>query len=140
MIPIIASLIPLLGSVLDKVIPNTAEREKVKAELSLKLLEQETELIRLLVESDKGQAGINKADAESGDKFRSYWRPALAWVCVVAYSWAYFLQPVVVFIAAFNGKILTDLPVFNLGEMTPVLMGILGLAGLRTYEKRNGVK
>lgn len=138
MISILTSILPILGGVLEKVIPNTAERERVKLELEAKLLEQESKLIEALVKTDVIQAEINKADAESGDKFKSYWRPGLAWVCVLSFAWHTLLQPLVVFFSALAGETVV-LPVFDAGMLNTVLFGILGLAGYRTYEKKSGI-
>src|SRR3990172_2095186 len=105
MIPFIASILPVVGKVLDRLIPDVAEREKAKAELELKLVEQEGELVKALLQSDIAQAEINKLDASSDDKFKSYWRPGLAWVCVLSFTWLTVVQPIVVFVYSLYGKV-----------------------------------
>jgi len=137
MIPIISSLIPLLGSVLDKVIPNKAEAERVKLELQAKLLEQEGKLIESLIKTDVIQAEINKTDAQSTDKFKSYWRPSLAWVCVLGFTWHTVIQPLIMFGTTLYTGVPPVLPAFDGGMLNTVLFGILGLAGYRTYEKKS---
>jgi len=138
MIPIIASLIPLLGSVLDKVIPNTAERERVKAEITLKLAENETELVKLFAAQDQGQIEINKEEAKSNSLFVSGWRPAVGWICAFGCAWAFILKPVLDWGVAAAGSTVA-LPVFQTGELMSLLLGLLGMGTLRTYEKFKGV-
>ena len=138
MIPIIASLIPILGSVLDKVIPNTAERERVKAEITLKLAENETELVKLFAAQDQGQIEINKEEAKSSSLFVSGWRPAVGWICAFGCAWAFILKPVLDWGVAIAGSTAT-LPVFQTGELMSLLLGLLGMGTLRTYEKFKGV-
>lgn len=139
MLPLIGALLPVVGKVLDKVIPNVAEREKAKMELQLKLAEQEGELVKALIQSDIAQAEINKIEAQSENPIKSLWRPALAWVCVVSFSWLTVLQPIAVFVyPLFTGKQLI-VPTIDTSILTTVLFGILGLAGYRTYEKKSGV-
>lgn len=135
MIPaLIGILTPIISKVLDK-IPNPAEREKARLEIEVQLQAQQLEIMKLFSATDAGQVEINKIEASSEDKFKSYWRPALAWVLVAAYGWAYLLHPIVTFIFTASGKPLPPLPEFSLGEMTPVLMGVLGLGAMRSFEK-----
>ena|SRR3990167_3930828 len=138
MIPIIASLIPILGSVLDKVIPNAAEREKAKLEIQLKLAENETELVKLFAAQDQGQIEINKEEAKSNSLFVAGWRPAVGWICAFGCAWAFILKPVLDWGVAAAGSTVA-LPVFQTGELMSLLLGLLGMGTLRTYEKFKGV-
>lgn len=138
MLPLIASLIPMLGSVLDKVIPNKSEREKVKAEIALKLAENETELVKLFAAQDQGQIEINKEEAKSNSLFVSGWRPAVGWICAFGCAWAFILKPILDWGVMVAGRT-TTLPVFQTGELMSLLLGLLGMGTLRTYEKFKGV-
>lgn len=138
MLPLIASLIPTLASVIDKVIPNVAERERAKAELALKLAENETELVKLFAAQDQGQIEINKEEAKSNSLFVSGWRPAVGWVCTFGCAWAFIIKPVLDWGIAVAGRTVT-LPVFQTGELMSLLLGLLGMGTLRTYEKFKGV-
>ena len=75
----------------------------------------------------KGQLAINKEEAKSGNIFIAGWRPFIGWACGVALVWH--------FIAALFGATLPALPEFDMGSLMTVLMGMLGLGGLRTFEK-----
>lgn len=139
MIPILGILMPVVSKIIDKVIPDVAGREAAKMEIQLKLAEQEGELVKALIQSDIAQAEINKIEAQSESPIKSLWRPALAWVCVLAFTWLTVVQPVVLFVyPLLTGKILT-VPQIDTSILTTVLFGILGLAGYRTYEKKSGV-
>ena len=86
----------------------------------------------------QGQLDINKTEAANPSVFVSGWRPFIGWVCGAACAWNWIGLP----IAAMALKVYQiDIPLSsaNLTEMMPILMGMLGLGGLRTIEKINGV-
>lgn len=138
MLPVIATLLPVVGKVLDKIIPNVAEREKAKMELQLKLAEQEGELVKALIQSDIAQADINKVEAGSDNLFKSGWRPAVAWIGVTGLAWTVFL-PVISWFLQMFGVQTPPLPQLGGEVLNTLLFGLLGLGGLRTYEKKSGV-
>ena len=78
------------------------------------------------------QIATNQAEAKSGSLFVGGWRPA---VCVSAFAYHYVIQPILMFVLLATGVVLPELPQLNLGEMMPVLLGMLGLGGMRTIEK-----
>ncbi len=81
---------------------------------------------------------MDQAEANNKNVFVAAWRPAIGWACGAAFAWQYVVGPVAQFtLAAFGQKV--ALPVLDTGEMMPVLMGMLGLGGMRTYEKVTGV-
>lgn len=144
MLPIIASLLPILGSVIDKVIPNTAERERAKAEIQLKLAEQELEFAKLLSANDQGQIEINKEEAKSHSLFVSGWRPFVGWTCAVGVAWAFVLKPFLDWFVSLLSRFYPTLvgftsPVLNTGELMSLLLGLLGMGGFRMMEKKWGV-
>lgn len=144
MIPLIASLLPTLASVIDKVIPNVAERERAKAELALKLAENETEILKLFAAQDQGQIEINKEEAKSSSLFVSGWRPFVGWVCAVGMAWAFVVKPWADWTIALFSRFYPQLvgfvtPTTNTGELMSLLLGLLGMGTLRTYEKFKGV-
>jgi hypothetical protein len=83
-----------------------------------------------------GQIDINKIEAASESKFKSWWRPALGWVCVLAFTYSGLLEPFLRFISVvlfhYNG----DFPVVNTDIMTTVLYGMLGLGTMRSVDKK----
>jgi hypothetical protein len=87
----------------------------------------------------KGQLEVNKAEAASGSVFKGGWRPAIGWVCASAFAYHFVLQPVILFIALAAGIDMPALPEFDMASLMTVMMGMLGLGGLRTYEKQKGI-
>jgi len=75
------------------------------------------------------QAEINKVEAQNRSIFVSGWRPMVGWICAAAFGFHYIIMPLLI--------AYTDIdPVeFDTNSLFTVLMGMLGLGGLRTYEK-----
>lgn len=138
MLPLLGLLSPLLGKVLDK-IPDAGKKAEIQLELEKLIMENEAKIMANLVQSDTNQAEINKIEASSESKFKSMWRPALAWVGVFAIAWAGLLAPVTVFfIEIFTGK-LVELPKIDTGLFMTIMTGLLGLGFYRTQEKKEGL-
>ena len=87
----------------------------------------------------KGQIEINKAEAQHKSIFVAGWRPFIGWTCGIALCWYFVLQPVVMFLSAYIGFQIPELPEFDMGSLMTILGGLLGLGGLRTYEKQKGL-
>ena len=87
----------------------------------------------------KGQIEINKAEAQHKSIFVAGWRPFIGWTCGVALCWHFVLQPIVMFLSAYVGFQIPELPEFDMGSLMTILGGLLGLGGLRTYEKQKGL-
>ena len=85
------------------------------------------------------QIEVNKAEAASGSFFKGGWRPFVGWVCGVAFAYHFIIQPLVIFILTAIGMDIPYLPEFDMGTLLPVLGGMLGIGGLRTYEKHKGL-
>ncbi len=85
------------------------------------------------------QIEVNKAEAASGSIFKGGWRPAIGWVCASAFAYHFVLQPLIVFGVLTAGVELPPLPEFDMASLMTVMMGMLGLGGLRTYEKQKGI-
>jgi hypothetical protein len=85
-----------------------------------------------------GQMKINEIEAGNASLFVSGWRPAIGWVCGAACAWNWIGLPIVkVGLGLLAIKL--ELAPANLTEMMPILLGMLGLGGLRTLEKVQGV-
>ncbi len=84
------------------------------------------------------QADINKQEAAHASIFVAGWRPFIGWVCGTAFAYHYILQPFLVFTLTAAGHPV-NLPTFDMGALITVLGGMLGLAGMRTFEKNKGV-
>jgi len=103
-------------------------------------------ITQLAAAADIAQIEVNKQEAKSGLLFVSGWRPFVGWTCGSALAWTFVVSPIVnsiaFYVAAFTGNTidLSGLPTFDLAIMMPVLLGMLGLGSLRTYEKVQGVE
>lgn len=87
----------------------------------------------------KGQLAINAEEAKSKNIFVAGWRPFVGWTCGVALAWHFVLAPFIMFFSAYFGVELPKLPTFDMESLLTVLMGMLGLGGLRTFEKFKGI-
>lgn len=86
----------------------------------------------------KSQLEVNKVEAAHSSIFISGWRPACGWVCVLGMAGNFMVIPFTNFILALLSIDVT-VPLIPLDTMLPVLMGMLGLGAMRTYEKKSGV-
>lgn len=126
-----------LGPILDGVlrfIPDKNERARAKEQFEGQMLAAMTSLVQ-------GQLEINKMEAQHSSTFVAGWRPAIGWICGVALGWNFVIQPLLLYVAWLipEGAELANAPQLETGELMTVLLGMLGLGGLRTYEKRLGV-
>ena len=132
--PVWLELVPALSKLLDKLIPDPLARENAKLELMKAENAEALQELQLAAQGDAAQASINQVEAASPDLFVAGWRPFIGWVCGVAFAYHFILQPLLAFaIANAGGEV--KLPAFNMDELSTVLMGMLGLGGLRTIEK-----
>lgn len=132
--PIVGDFMKGLFGVVDDI--HTSEEEK--AEIKLKFMQ-------IGMSADLGQLAINKQEAAHGKVFVSGWRPFVGWTCGCALAYTYIVDPLIrstaFYLASFNGVELdlSGLPTIDLAVLMPVLLGMLGLGGLRTFEKVQGV-
>jgi len=123
----IRDLINPVSKILDKLVVD--KDLKVKLEHEIK-----TEIQR----ANLAQIDVNKAEAQHRSIFVAGWRPFIAWNCGIAISYHFLLQPIIVFVLSANG-ITYDLPEFDMGSLMTIVLGILGLGGMRSYEKTKGL-
>jgi len=133
----ITILMGLGSKVIDRLWPDPAERDAAKLEL-LKM-QQSGDLAQLTAETSLmiEQIKVNAAEAQHPSLLVSGWRPGLGWVCVAACGWNWIGLPIAKVIAVILGHPI-NLESADLTEMLPILMGMLGLGGLRTIEKLQG--
>jgi hypothetical protein len=126
------SLIGPVTGLLDQFIEDKDQKAKLAHEIAT-MSEKHAQ------EQAMGQLEINKAEAKHRNIFVAGWRPFIGWTCGVALAWHFVLSPFVIFGASMAGMELPDLPEFDMGSLMTVLMGMLGLGGLRTFEKAKGL-
>jgi hypothetical protein len=126
------TLIGPVTKLLDKVIPDAGERARLAHEIA-------TMAERHAHEVSLAQIEVNKIEASSDSLFKSGWRPFIGWVCGTAFAYHFVGQPVIIFVLAYFGLPAPTLPAFDMMSLMTVLGGLLGLGGLRTFEKYKGV-
>jgi hypothetical protein len=129
-VPILGDLIHEVGETVRELIPDADKRMQVEvqlAELADKAEARETELLQ-------GQIETNKIEAGSGNLFVAGWRPFIGWTSGLALAYTWIVAPI-----AKSLFQLTELPIIDPSQIYPIVFAMLGIAGMRTYEKKIGV-
>jgi len=124
---LIGPVADLLGKVLDRVIPDPA----LRAQAELELAKADWSVVQ-------AQLAVNAEEAKSESIFVSGWRPFVGWVCGASLAWNFVALPLLNFALVAAGVHLPPLPALAVDTLMPVLLGMLGLGGLRTFEKIQG--
>ena len=125
---IIGGVTPLL----DKFIEDKDQKNALAHEIAT-LAEKQAH------EAALAQVEVNKAEAQHRSIFVAGWRPFVGWVCGVALAYHFVFAPLILFAAAIAGVEIPELPSFDMETLTTVLLGMLGLGGLRSFEKAKGL-
>ena len=127
----IGAVLDIGGKLIDRLWPDP--QKKAEAQFELFKLQQSGEL-----QAIAAQLEINKIEAANLSVFVSGWRPAVGWVCVSGFAIQFVVNPLATWGGELLGKAIT-FPSLELGTLMTLLGGLLGLGGLRTIEKINGV-
>jgi hypothetical protein len=127
----ISAALDLGNTLISRIFPDPAQADAAK--LKLLELQKSGELAAMTAQTD-----INKAEALNPSLFVSGWRPAIGWVCALALAYQYLLRPLSGTIATLFGITLPPLPGLD-DNLWQLMMGMLGMGGLRTFEKVQGV-
>ena len=87
---------------------------------------------------DTAQAAINQVEAASPKLFIAGWRPYIGWVCGAGVTLQFFIRPVLMWVFAIL-KLDIALPELDVGSLYSLTLALLGMSGLRTYEKKAGI-
>lgn len=120
----LGSVADLAKTVIEKIWPNKTEQEKAELQAAMIIVQ--------------GQLEVNKAEASNPSVFVAGWRPFIGWVCGAACAWNWIGLPVAKAGLLLFVSVKLDLSPADLTEMLPVLMGMLGLGALRSYDKAKG--
>lgn len=124
---IIDSVVGIVGTVLEKVIPDTNKRKEAQEQLQTLLAGQE---FQLAIEQIK----VNAIEAQSDSFFKSGWRPSVGWICSVAFGLHFVILPLFNYFFMLFGQQPIIVP-FQMDTLLTVLLGLLGMGTLRTFEK-----
>jgi len=129
---LIPQIAPTLGNVLDRFFPDKEKAAEAQRAIETALLENAAQI-------NLAQVEVNKEEAQHRTIFVAGWRPFIGWVCGIALAWHFVGVPVTIFFIAWAGAEVPELPAFDMNSLMTVLMGMLGLGGLRTFEKMKGL-
>jgi len=128
----ISQLIGPISGLLDKFVEDKDQKAKLAHDIA-------TMAERHAHEANMGQLEVNKTEAAHKSLFVSGWRPAVGWVAVLGMASNFLVIPMANFtLALFESTV--SIPVLDLSQMMPVILGMLGLTASRTVEKVQGVQ
>ena len=130
---VVDSVFNLASTVINKIWPDPVERDKAMFELEK--MRSDGQLAWLVEENklDLAQIEVNKVEAASSSLFVSGWRPAVGWVCVFGVGYTYLGQPLLSWLSS-----IVDVPVppeLDIEQLMALVLGMLGMGGMRTVEK-----
>ena len=121
------SVTGIAGKVLDKFVQDKDLKAKLDHELNM-----------AFHNANLAQIELNKEEAKNNNLFVSGWRPFVGWTCGLALAYHFILEPLLTYILAIAGVDINP-PSFDFSQLSSILMGMLGLAGIRGFEKTKGV-
>jgi hypothetical protein len=121
----LGSVAELATTVVNKIWPDKSEQEREQLAAAVTLV--------------TGQLDVNKAEASNPNLFVSGWRPYIGWVCGSALTYHYIVRPLLPWLCKVMGVDAGEIPPLDMGDLITLLLGMLGLGGLRTFEKTKGV-
>jgi hypothetical protein len=131
--PLLGPIFSLVGTVIDRIVPDKAAAERAKLEMAAALQAQE---FQIQIEQIK----VNAEEAKSTNWFVAGGRPAIMWICGFALAYVSIIEPIGRFIAKVGFGYEGEFPVIDSDLTLQVLFGILGLGAYRSVEKIKGVE
>lgn len=143
----IEAAVPSAGKVaevlVDRLVPDPTKQAELQAVIEQAIAERDKNLISAMQQQDSQQAAINLAEAQGNDRFSSRWRPALAWIGVLALAYQFLIAPFVTWVLAILGvyfDVTIPVPIMaSTDQLWPLLTGLLGIGSMRTIERTQGI-
>lgn len=132
MLDLLGKLVDPVSDILGKVVEDKDQKARLAHEIA-------TMAERHAQELAKGQIDINKEEAKSRNIFIAGWRPFVGWTCGLALFWHFLGLPVTLFVTGWFNLQHPPLPEFDMNSLMTVLLGMLGLGGMRSFEKFKGL-
>jgi len=142
-IPVIGKVVEKGLGVVDQFVEDKDQANKLKHEIKQQIENNSHETDMAQIE---GQLGINKAEAKHESLFVAGGRPAIIWICGTALGYQFVLYPILYWvwkILIVFGQVPEGVeppPTMSMSELMPLLLGLLGLGGMRSYDKRKGTQ
>ena len=127
---ILGSIFEIGKALLDRFVPDPEKKREAEQEMFKAAMDGELKQLM-------GQLEINAREAQNPSLFVAGWRPFFGWSAGVGFVYATIAQPVLVWMSAKNGW--PTPPEINVDLLWVVATGMLGIGGMRTFEKRAGV-
>lgn len=127
----ISALLNIGNTLIQRIFPDPAQA--AQAQLALLKMQQDGDLAEI-----SGQLDINKVEAASSSVFVSGWRPFCGWICGFGLAYVAVVEPIARLIAKLSGYA-GDFPEIDTTLTMQVLLGMLGMGGLRSLDKIKGV-
>jgi hypothetical protein len=129
----VTSILNIGNSLIDRLIPDKTAAAAAKAQLVQMQIQGE-------LDGMKGQIAVDQTEAGNQSTFVAGWRPFVGWCCGAAFAYVYILQPFMQFLlVAFKVNFdISKMPSLDIADMMPVLLGMLGLGAMRSYDKQAG--
>lgn len=128
---ILGPLLDAAGKIFDKIFPDETSANKAKAELMLAAQSQDFQLAM-------EQIKTNQEEAKHASVFVAGWRPFIGWVCGAALAWHFIGYDLAAWIVAIKKSDIV-LPVISSDNLMELTFALLGLAGMRSWEKAKGI-
>jgi hypothetical protein len=129
---LLQAILPKALEVLDEVIPDRDAADQARQNIEAKLVEA-------MMATNVAQIETNTAEAQSRHWFVASWRPAIGWSCAIGVFWMAVGAPLIQFFAAMGGVEMGEVPTVPEDMILELTFAMLGMAGLRTFEKLRGV-
>ena len=127
----ISSIIDVVGSVINKIWPDKTEAQKAAFQMAL---EQELTTRKII----EGQLAVNATEAKHLSVFVAGWRPMIGWICGSSFALVGVIFPILNYAMIASGKPAVVVPGLDMNLMMPILMGMLGMGAMRSYDKKQG--
>ena len=131
MIPILSAIMPIAETVIERLVPDKNAKAKAMREMEKALVDAHNK-------GSLAQLEINKVEAAHRSVFVAGWRPCIGWIGALAIGWHFLVQPLTIFFLGVLG-LPYDLPAFDMDSLLTIVLGMLGLGGMRSFEKFKGL-
>lgn len=124
--------------IIDKMVPDKDLAQQIKERLDTLRQTQGHESDMAEVQLLLGQIAVNTEEAKSASLFVAGWRPFIGWTCGMGIAYAFLIHPLALFIAYVADVDLSKMPPIDVGTLMALVTSMLGVAGMRSYDKKNG--